>query len=277
MRDLSAGWACGLLAALGLAIGAAGARAGTAVLCQIVADADTAEILLESGRCDRRVTPASTFKLALAVMAGGEGLIAGGDAPALSWQPGDPDWGGPAWRGRITPRLWMRHSVVWYSQRLTARMGRARLETLARDLAYGNADFSGDAGHDNGLERAWIASSLKISPREQLRFLSGLVTGGLPAPAAAQALARDLLPVHVLNGWVLRGKTGGAYPRRPDRSFDRKAGIGWYVGWAVSTRSGRRLVFVRLTQDSTEQRRSPGLRARDALLADWPALAAPLQ
>lgn len=255
-----------------LLLQASGVRADTRILCQIVMDHQSGRVLSEAGECDRRMTPASTFKVALAVMAAEDGLIHGPDAPALSWREGEPDWGGAAWRGTVTPATWLRHSVVWYSQRLAARMGTPRLTELARALDYGNADFSGDPGRGNGLERAWIASSLKISPREQITFLSRLLSDDLPVSRAAQAQARGL--VQTFKGGVA-GKTGGAYPRKADGRFDYARGIGWFIGWADL--DGRRVVFARLTRDSIRQKRSPGLRARGAFLRDWPVIAAGLR
>jgi beta-lactamase class D len=76
-------------------------------------------------------------------------------------------WGGDAWRGDEDLVAWMKHSVAWYSQRMTWRLGAEKLEARARALGYGNADVSGDPGKGNGLERAWIASSLAVSPHEQ--------------------------------------------------------------------------------------------------------------
>ena len=75
---------------------------------------------------------------------------------------------------------WMEYSVVWYSQRMARQLGRPVLEERTRALGFGNADFSGDPGKDNGLERAWIASSLTVSAREQALFLTGLLNRTLP-------------------------------------------------------------------------------------------------
>jgi beta-lactamase class D len=46
---------------------------------------------------------------------------------------------------------------------------------------------------------------------------------------------------------------------------------GWYVGWA--SKGEVTLVFARLAQDDKHEKRSAGLRAREALLAQWSALA----
>ncbi|WP_417628394.1 class D beta-lactamase [Pararhodobacter aggregans] len=242
--------------------------------CLLVADAETGAMLLEEGDCDRRVTPASTFKLALAVIGHDAGLLEDAEHPVMMWQPGDPDWGGDSWRGAVSPHGWMRDSVVWYSQRLTRALGADRFADAVRALGYGNTDVTGDPGFDNGLERSWIASSLTISGREQAEFLHRLLTRTLPVSSASMAFAESLATGQEVSGWRFHGKTGGAYPRRTDRSFNYARGWGWYAGWAE--RDGRRVIVVRLAQDEARHPGSPGLRSRDRLLVDWPGIPAPV-
>ncbi|MDR7125685.1 beta-lactamase class D [Pseudorhodobacter sp. 4114] len=241
-------------------------------VCTLLMDAQTATVLHETGDCASRVTPASTFKLPLAVMAYDAGILTTAQAPVMAFRPGDPDWGGESWTRDTGPADWMRHSVVWYSQRITQAMGAEALTRYAQGFGYGNSDFSGDAGFDNGLERAWIASSLQISPREQAAFLRALVQDALPVAPAAMAQARSIVETRQVGDWVMHGKTGSAYPRRADRSFDYARGWGWYVGWAQ--RGNTTLIFVRLRQAIERSATSGGVLARDALLADWPALVA---
>lgn len=242
-------------------------------ICTIVAEVSTGRVLVEDGDCHTEVTPASTFKIALAAIGYDASFLIDRDAPELPFQPGDPDWGGDAWTRPVGPAHWMRHSVVWYSQRITHHLGQADFARYVAAFDYGNADVSGDPGKDNALERAWISSSLRISPAGQLDFLRRLLTLRLPisrnAVEATVAIVEQASPV---DGWSIAGKTGSAYPRRTDGSFDRARGWGWYVGWAV--KGDDRVVFARLDQDETRHARSGGLRARDALLADWPALSA---
>lgn len=245
-----------------------------AEICTLVVDANTRQTLVEAGDCTTPATPASTFKIPLAVIGFDTGVLVGPHSPALAFQPGDPDWGGPAWREDTDPAHWMEHSVVWYSQRITHALGTDVMTAYVSAFGYGNADFSGDPGADNGLERAWISSSLTISPRNQADFLLDLLDRRLPvSPDAIDNTLAIIQAFPAANGWTLHGKTGGAYPRNPDASFDYARGWGWFVGWADAP--GRRLVFVRLTQDEERHADSPGLRARDALIADWPALVAP--
>ncbi|OWU85206.1 beta-lactamase [Oceanicola sp. 22II-s10i] len=262
-----------VLAAGAVWLALAGAAA-SGTLCTLVTEAATGRILLEEGDCRTRVTPASTFKLALAVMGFDAGILKGPDAPVLSWQPGDPDWGGAAWRRDTGPRAWLQHSVVWYSQRITRELGQAAFADYVRRFGYGNADVSGDPGKGNGLERAWLSSSLRIAPVEQAAFLRGLIMDTLPVRPEAMAKTREITERREAGEWVIHGKTGSAYPRRADGSFDRAHGWGWYVGWAGTGREA--LIFVRLTQAEGRTGRSQGLVTRDGLLADWPGLAARL-
>ena len=246
-----------------LCVGAARAE----VICTLVADVETGAVLVQEGDCDTRMTPASTFKLPLAVIAFEAGLLESARIPRLSYAPGDPDWGGENWTRDTTPRDWLRYSVVWYSQRLTRALGAALISQSLADFGYGNADMSGDDGAQDGLERAWLSSSLKVSPREQVTFLRGLVAGTLPVSAEAMAQTRNLVAARLDRGWRMQGKTGGAYPRLANGAFDRARGIGWYVGWA--RKDGKTVVFARLTQATAPQEQSPGLSTRAQLEAEW--------
>ena len=241
-----------------------------ATLCTIVADRNGKVLFEEGPACGDRVTPASTFKVALAVMGFDAGVLKGPDDPVLPFEKGYPDWGGDAWRQPVGPKSWMHDSVVWYSQRITRRLTAERLTADAKALDYGNADFSGDPGKDNGLDRAWIGSSLKISPREQISFIARLASGRLPVSTSAMSGSAGLLDRHEAAGWTFRGKTGSAFPRKKDGTLDRARGWGWYVGWAE--RGGRRLVVVRLRQDVRRETESGGIRSRTSVLRDWAGL-----
>lgn len=239
-------------------------------ICTLVLDAPTGAVVLAEGDCNTRATPASTFKVALAAMAFDAGILKTAHSPVMAFHPGDPDWGGANWTKDTAPRDWMRYSVLWYSQRITHAMGSVALTGYAKAFRYGNADFTGDPGADNGLERAWLSSSLLVSPQEQAAFLRALVMDDLPVTALAMQNTRDLLERHNVGDWVIHGKTGAAFPRRPDRSFDYARGWGWYVGWA--SKGDRMLVFARLTQARTRSKDSPGILTRDGLLRHWDAL-----
>jgi beta-lactamase class D len=253
-----------------------GSVAEAKTLCLLVADAASGKVLIEEGDCHSRVTPASTTKIPLALMGFDSGFLTSTSEPALPFKKGYADWAGPEWRQTTDPTYWMKHSVVWYSHRITEALGARRLTEYAEAFRFGNADFSGDPGQDNGLERAWISSSLQISPLEQVAFLRRFVTRKLPVSDAAINLTAAIMEQWPTSGgWSIAGKTGSAFPRKANGSFDRSRAWGWFVGWAQ--RDGRTLVFARLDQD-TEQRASisSGRVVRDALLAQWDGLVADL-
>jgi beta-lactamase class D len=260
------------LALLSAALLALAAPAHARTLCTLVADLEGAT-LVEQGDCRTRVTPASIFKIPLAVIGFDAGVLQDAHAPVLNQQTGDPDWGGENWRKPVDPAAWMKYSVVWYSQRITRALGAARLTEAMTRYGFGAADFSGDPGKNNGLERAWLTSSLKVSPAEQIAFLRKLVKRDLPVSAhALDQTHRIIETTPAPDGWTVKGKTGSAYPRNPDGELDPSRAWGWYIGWAE--KNGRTLLIARLDQDEKLDPVSSGLRVRAALLRALPTLAA---
>ncbi len=253
------------LMALLLAAGAALPALGQdAIRCTLLVDADSGKTLLREGQCEQRVSPASTFKLPIGLMGFDSGILQDANTPRLPFRKGYADWL-PEWRSATTPSAWMKHSVVWYSQQVTTRLGMARFQSYLDRFDYGNRDVSGNPGKNDGLTQAWLSSSLKISPDEQAVFLRKLVNRTLPVSSRAVDMTASLMRYPRLrNGWELYAKTGtgrepGALPH------------GWLVGW---TSDGRRtVVFARLAQDAQREPGSrAGLRVRDAFVKELPGL-----
>lgn len=238
-----------------LAISNASARE----VCTAVADASTGKILVQRGECDQRVTPASTFKIAISLMGYDSGFLKDAHTPVLPFREGYVDWR-ESWRQPSDPARWMQESVVWYSQQVTQALGKERFAQYTKRFQFGNADVSGDAQHD-GLTLSWIGSSLRISPLEQLSFLTKLVNRQLGVSQQAYDMTAELTKYGQLPGeWDIHGKTGAS------------DGWGWYVGWA--SKNTRTLVFARLIKkdDSDPKEVSSGVLARDRLIGDLPAL-----
>lgn len=242
--------------------------AEAATICTIIIDNESSEVLHDEGDCDSRVTPASTFKLSLALMGYDAGILQDAHTPRLPFRQGYADWGGENWQQATDPERWMKYSVVWFSRQITPALGVKRLKDYSKAFGYGNADFSGDFAQSNALERAWMTSSLKISPREQVGFLSRMINYELPVAASAVDATREIVEFNdTPGGWRVWGKTGAAYPRQDTGSFDYSRGWGWFVGWAE--RDGTTLVFARLVQDETRHSVSPGRRTRAKILDEF--------
>lgn len=260
--------------ALALPLFILSAPAQAKMLCTVVADFDVAKIVSEDGDCRTRVTPASTFKIALAIIGVEDGFLKNAHEPVLSIEAGDPDWVAE-WRAPTDPARWLKYSVVWYSQRIARHLGQEKFAAYVQALDYGNADVSGDPGKNNGLERSWISSSLKISPVEQVNFLSRFLTGRLPISADAGEHIFGIIEATKLpEKWTVYGKTGSAFPRKKDGSLDRARGWGWFVGWVTNGR--HTYVFARLDQDEQRESEPGGLRARQKFLDAWPEIVKPL-
>lgn len=253
------------LMALALLAGAVlPAAAQDAIRCTLLVDAATGKTLVREGQCDRRVTPASTFKVAISLMGYDSGILLDEKAPLLPFREGYVDWF-PEWRTAIDPAAWMKQSVVWYSQQVTTRLGAERFQSYLDRFDYGNRDASGNRGKRDGLTEAWLSSSLKISADEQAIFLRKLVNRTLPVSGKAVDMTASLMRYPRLrNGWDLYAKTGsGAEPGSPPH--------GWLVGW--TSHGKRTVVFARLVQDEQgETRGRAGLRVRDAFIKELPGL-----
>lgn len=247
------------LMALVLLAGVALPSAGQdAIHCTLLVDAATGKALLREGQCEQRVTPASTFKVAISLMGYDSGILVNEGSPQLPFREGYVDWL-PEWRSATGPAAWMKHSVVWYSQQVTTRLGAGRFQSYLDRFDYGNRDASG------GLAQAWLGSSLKISADEQAVFLRKLVNRTLPVSSKAMDMTAALMRQRMLrNGWDLYAKTGSG-------SEPGSLPHGWLVGW---TSDGKRtIVFARLVQDAQrEPGGRAGLRVRDAFIKELPGL-----
>ncbi|WP_202795541.1 class D beta-lactamase [Rhodospirillum centenum] len=231
----------------------------------MVEAADGTVIAREGPDCAVPASPASTFKVALALIGFDSGILEGPHAPAWPYRE---EYDAPleSWKRTIDPSAWLAESVIWYSQELTRRLGMARFQAYVDRLDYGNRDLSGNPGKHDGLTRAWLSSSLKITPVAQAALLRRLLAGTLPVSTAAQEKTRaTMTPAGPVAGWAVRGKTGTGFQPGADGTPDRSRPFGWYVGWAE--KDGRALVFVHLLKDGPGDDGSPaGPRARAALL-----------
>ena len=239
------------------------ARAADDVRCTIIVDAGSGDTVHRDGVCDRRYSPASTFKVPLAVMGYDAGILDDEDTPAWDYKA---EYDAPERdRKTVDPTVWERDSVLWFSREITRRLGSEKFAAYVAGFDYGNADVSGNRDKKNGLTRSWVDSSLKITPVEQVEFLRRLLDRKLPVSANAHDMTVAILPAFEAGGWVVKGKTGSTRVRAEGEG----RALGWFVGWAE--RDGRRVVFTRLAVN--DRKEGPkGLATRAAFLADLPSL-----
>lgn len=253
------------LAAATLMVLALPAAAKERVVCTLAVEIGSGTPLVQDGSCDERISSASTFKIAISLMAFDSGIFTAPDAPKWPFKEGYADWK-PKWRQATTPASWMRDSVVWFSQRATEKLGDQQFTAYVDAFDYGNEDVSGDKGKANGLTNAWLSSSLQISPAEQVAFLTRMIEGRLPIDPSAVEQTKNLMELDDQpEGWRVYGKTGAGLPFGEDGEHLKGQPFGWYVGW--TEKDDRKVVFARLIRFSARPETSPGLIAREDLLA----------
>jgi len=183
-------------------------------------------------RCNQRISPDSTFKITLSLMAFDQGII--DQNTVFKWDGRKENL--PGWNQNQTPQTWLKYSVVWVSQQITPFLGYARIKEYLSAFDYGNQDFSGDFGQNNGLTYAWLSSSLKISAVEQLHFFRAMLSNELPVSNEAVAnTKKNLYQGKLTSGADYYGKTGaGRHGPNERETNPSKLRDGWFVGFIES-------------------------------------------
>ncbi|MCL9684317.1 penicillin-binding transpeptidase domain-containing protein [Legionella maioricensis] len=199
--------------------------------------------------CNQRIAPDSTFKVPLSLMAFDKGII--NQNTVFKW---DGKKGLLAEHDRDqTPGTWIKYSVIWVSQQITSQLGYAPIKHYLADFNYGNQDFTGDSGKNNGLHYAWLSSSLKISAVEQLHFLNAMLSNKLPIAKEAIVKTKENMYLGKLdNGADYYGKTGsGRHGRNERESNPSQLRDGWFVGFVED--GSQKYIFVSNLTDKVVQ------------------------
>lgn len=190
----------------------------------------TNETVLELGpHVEERISPCSTFKITLSLIGYDAGILIDETTPTWDFQNGYDDWLA-SWRAPISPKSWMQYSCVWYSKVLSLQLGLEKIQSYLTSIKYGNQNMSGGLAVPGPMNPAWINSSLKISPREQVDFIQKMVVDKLPISSNAIQMTKViLLKEESPEGWKLFGKTGwsGSDIGKDGKTLEH----GWFVGW----------------------------------------------
>ena len=166
-------------------------------------------------RAEQRFSPASTFKIANALIGLSLGAVRGVDE--LIPYTGDAKPFMREWLEPMGLRGAMTVSNVPLYQELARRIGLQRMGEAIGRLHYGNQQIG------TNVTSFWLRGPLAISAVEQTRFLSALAHQSLPFPRKAQEQVAEITRVDGGSGWSLHAKTG--WQNAPG------AGVGWWVGW----------------------------------------------
>ena len=196
-------------------------------------------------RVDRRLIPASTFKVFSSLAALETGVIADAHT-VIPWD------GVVRERTEINRDLDLRDafrlSAVPHYQGLVREIGAQRMQALIDAVGYGNRDISG------GIDRFWLSGALRISPREQVGFLTRLYRSDLPFSTETMVQVRDIMVSEQTDDYTIRSKTGWAI-------LPEARNVGWWVGWVEH---GADVTFFAAALEATEPDES-FLAARQAV------------
>ncbi|MBF0417023.1 MAG: class D beta-lactamase [Magnetococcales bacterium] len=181
--------------------------------------ADHTRIDSDTALCGERHPPASTFKVANALIALESGLTS--EAEIFPWDRQSRQL--PTWEKDLTLQEAMAVSAVPVYQEIARRIGLTSMREWVRRIDYGNHEIG------EQVDRFWLDGPLKISPIEQAAFMGRVALGELPFSRESFAALKRLLPTERFGSVQLLGKTG-FIPEKGDLH-------GWYVGWVE--REGR--------------------------------------
>ncbi len=191
------------------------------------------------------LAPCSTFKMPLAIMGFEEKILINESTPKWPYLKNSyekdikaaiGDFFLPVWDDPQTPMTWMKNSTVWFSQKITRKMGKGKFQSYIDAWGYGNKDLSGNPGKD-GLTASWLSSSLKITPKAQAQFLARFLTQSLPL--VSQETYEKTKKILWLEDWTAQdktlwsfyGKTGSGHPPKEDGTKNFDVGLNWFIGW----------------------------------------------
>ncbi|MBN2897089.1 MAG: class D beta-lactamase [Campylobacterales bacterium] len=151
-------------------------------------------------RADTRFSPASTFKIANALIGLSSGAVKSVDEVLPYTGPKAPFIA--AWAEDMALRKAMGLSNVPIFQELARRIGHRRMAQGVAALGYGNARIGA------AVDRFWLDGPLEISAVEQSLFLAALAQGDLNCSQAAQSALCDIMLLEQTPKAKLYGKTG---------------------------------------------------------------------
>lgn len=191
----------------------------------LLVKADGARIDVHPDELERGHLPASTFKIPNTLIGLETGVIPD-EHFTLKWDRKKQRI--KAWERDHDLASAMQNSVVWYYQEVARRIGAERMQAWIDRFDYGNRDLGG------GIDKFWLAGSLRISAREQVRFLQRLDAGELGVSPRSREILDKITILEQTPEYTWRGKTG---------LTDEDGGV---IGWLVGSveRDGQRAYYA---------------------------------
>jgi beta-lactamase class D len=206
-------------------------------------------VIHNEDRAAARFSPASTFKIVNTLIALDQGILASRNS-TFTWDGVERDV--PTWNQDQTLASAFAVSCVWCYQQIARRVGTGVYVSELDRLEYGNG-LVGDT-----VDSFWLNGVLRISAREQIKVLRGVVSKTVPYGLNHLDELRAIMLMEVGNGYRLYAKSGWT---------GAELHTGWFVGYVES--GGQTWLFAMnldmYTADEAPLRKDLVLRAFRAL------------
>ncbi len=197
------------------------------------------------------VSPLSTFKIVATLIGLKHGVII--DENSTMTYNGN-QYPIDAWNGNLSLKEAFQSSCVWYFRQVIDAVGQEEVQRELETLNYGNCDVSEWMGTDinqmKELNGFWLASSLLISPMEQIQVLQTIFKGNSQFSQKQIETLKGVMLYDACNDYEVYGKTGTG-----------KEGEAWYVG--VAEKNGQREYFAVYLKDEQNKDKVAGSLARE--------------
>ena len=151
----------------------------------------------------------------------------------------------------------MSRSVIWVSQLIVNYLGAKQTQNYLNKFNYGNQSLNGD------INNFWLTGgSIKVSAKEQVRFLSNLWSGKFSIHRKTLQLTKDATYIHTIKTNKFYGKTGtGCLDKGCTSKLGRELGcfVGIYEG------KGQSFAFALNFSEKKSLNGYAGLAAKDTV------------
>ena len=161
-------------------------------------------------RADSSYIPASTFKILNSLIALENEAVSDVDE-IIIWDKIDRGWS--EWNKDHNMRTAIPVSCIWFYQELARRIGEKKMQESINSVNYGNKKMGAE------IDNFWLEGDLRISAKEQVKFINRLIENELPFQTKHQDIVKEILISDSTKNYILHSKTGWAMK------------IGWFVGY----------------------------------------------
>lgn len=159
--------------------------------------------------CEKEVSPCSTFKIISTLIGLKKGILTSAETKMNyngTKYPIDD------WNRDLNLKEAFQASCIWYFRSVIDKVGQDSMQEEINKIHYGNCDISEWKGRSINsfpeLNGFWLESSLKISPKEQVKILSNIFDGKTDFSNENIEILKEIMLVDKINNVFVYGKTG---------------------------------------------------------------------